>query len=76
MTGTGGQSPRPPRRRSPPPRRESPPRQESSAQVSIWKNELEFKKDNRVVPAHSARDYNRAVVDCVPRSVHGMKVTF
>ena len=52
------------------------PRPKKEALESIQKNEFDTRKDNRVVPAHSVKDYYNAVVGSVPGSVHGMKVFF
>ena len=52
----------------PPPRREQ--------QESIQTNKTGDKKDTRVVPAHSILSYNNAVVNHVPGSVPGMRVSF
>ena len=40
---------------------------------------IQMNKDiekEKVFPAHSVKDYNNAVVNCTPGSVHGMKVYF
>ena len=51
-----------------------PPRREQQGFTRT--SEPVCERDNKIVPAQSVKDYNKVVVNCAPRSVHGMKVFF
>ena len=52
------------------------PRPRRGQQGSTQTSSRSPSPEEKVFPAHSVKDYNNAVVNCAPGSVHGMKVFF